>query len=271
MRQLPALFSTEMVKALLDNRKTMTRRTKGLEKINALVKKGFDFRYDSIEDGPDKEGYVYFERLTFQPNEKPTEEYRRIRPQYLVGDHIYVKEEYYANGYWTTDGITKTGKPKLRFHDATIEELGEKYQYHDNVPSILESDRSKLHVFGWWKRNSLFMPKKAARIWLECTGVRCERLQDITEADSIAEGIKSEYCDDNEDMLSACGKMYYKFYPCKDLRDNTYIDRAVTSFYSLWSMINGSGSWGLNPWIFVYSFKKLDQSPQSLTLPDKKP
>lgn len=249
MRQLPILFSTPMVQAILEDKKTMTRRTQGLDKLNILVKQGFDFRYDSIEDGPDKEGYVYFERLTFTPNEKPTEEYRRVKPKYLVGDHIYVKEEHYANGYWTIDGVTKkSGKPKFKFHDATIEELGEKYQYYDSIPDTVENDRSKLHVFGWWKRNSLFMPKKAARIWLECTGVRCERLMDITEADAKAEGA-AEW-NPARDMKYLKGSKSNLPKPCGPFK---------FSFILLWCKINGVESFDSNPWVFVYSFKRIEK------------
>lgn len=240
MRQIPALFSTEMVKALLQNRKTMTRRTKGLEKVNIDP--------DIWEVMPHN-GKFIFDCQTYSDIKPIT-----CNPNYMVGDHIYVKESYYAYGYWKIDGKTKTGKEKLRFIDCTSK-CFYKYQYYPYPPETVELDRSQE---GWWKRNSLFMPKKAARIWLECTGVRCERLQDITEADAIAEGIG----------LIDSGLF-------NDIRFVDYLDpksnwrQPITSFQSLWAKINGIDAWDLNPWVFVYSFKKLDQSPQSLTSPEK--
>jgi len=247
-RELPALFSTPMVQAILENRKTMTRRTKGLEQMNLLP--------DSV--------YLSGERHTVNSKDiafifKPKIDVLDIgsiivKPQYQVGDQIWVKEEHYANGYWCIEGVTKKlGNPKFKFHDATIEELGEKYQYHDSIPDTVENDRSKLHVFGWWKRNSLFMPKAAARIWLECTGVRCERLQDITEADAIAEGIESW------ESPIHIGKRSYQDYlqPGKKDIDCPFIN-PITSFMTLWNKINGEKSWNHNPWVFVYSFKKLE-------------
>lgn len=240
MRQLPALFSTEMVKALLDNRKTMTRRTKGLEKVNIDP--------DIWEVMPHN-GKFIFDCQTYSDIKSIT-----CKPNYQVGDHIYVKESYYAYGYWKIDGKTKTGKEKLRFIDCTSK-CFYKYKFYPDEPETIEFDRSQE---GWFKRNSLFMPKKAARIWLECTGVRCERLQDITEADAIDEGV--EYLGVN------------KLFKWKDYlsKSGGWIG-AITSFTTLWQKINGLSSWDHNPWVFVYSFKKLDQSPQSLTSPNKKP
>jgi len=244
MRQLPILFSTPMVQAILEDKKTMTRRTQGLDKLNILVKQGFDFRYDSIEDGPDKEGYVYFERLTFTPNEKPTEEYRRVKPKYQIGDQIWVKESYYAYGYWKIDGKTKTGKEKLKFIDCTSK-CFYKYDYYPNIPETVEFDRSQE---GWWKRNSLFMPKKAARIWLECTGVRCERLMDISESDAKAEGA-TEWSKAN-DIKYLKGSKSNLPKPCGPFK---------FSFILLWCKINGVESFDSNPWIFVYSFKRIEK------------
>lgn len=240
MRQLPALFSTEMVKALLQNRKTMTRRTKGLEKVNIDP--------DIWEVMP-HDGKFIFDCQTYSDIKPIT-----CNPNYMVGDHIYVKESYYAYGYWKIDGKTKTGKDKLRFIDCTSK-CFYKYQYYPYPPETVEFDRSQE---GWFKRNSLFMPKKAARIWLECTGVRCERLQDITQADAKAEGIEK---------VCEYGETGYKDY---NRPDETFSDiDAKLSFATLWESINGEDSWILDPWVFVYSFKKLDQSPQSLMSPEK--
>ena len=72
---------------------------------------------------------------------------------------------------------------------------------------------------------SIHMPRAASRITLEVTGVRVERLQDISEADVIAEGCPRQ-------MLYGTG--WYR---------------------DLWLKINGTGSWGANPWVWVIEFR----------------
>ena len=237
-RELPALFSTPMVQAILENRKTMTRRTKGLEQMNLLP--------DSV--------YLSGERHTVNSKDiafifKPKIDVLDIgsiivKPQYQIGDQIYVKESYYAYGYWKIDGKTKTGKEKLKFIDCTSK-CFYKYDYYPNIPETVEFDRSQE---GWWKRNSLFMPKKAARIWLECTGVRCERLMDISESDAKAEGA-TEWSKAN-DIKYLKGSKSNLPKPCGPFK---------FSFILLWCKINGVESFDSNPWIFVYSFKRIEK------------
>lgn len=84
-------------------------------------------------------------------------------------------------------------------------------------------------------RPSILMPRWASRITLEITGVRVERLQDISEADAIAEGIQ-ELIDAGVD------------------HDGTPRD----TFRKLWESINGPGSWDANPWVWVVEFKRIE-------------
>jgi hypothetical protein len=83
-----------------------------------------------------------------------------------------------------------------------------------------------------WKP-SIHMPRSASRITLEVTGVRVERLQDISEADARAEGVDRH----------APG----------EIADVAY--RAP--FRSLWGDINGAGSWDANPWVWVVEFQRI--------------
>lgn len=224
----------------------MTRRTKGLEKVNIDP--------DIWEVMP-HDGKFIFDCQTYSDIKPIT-----CKPNYQVDDHIYVKESYYASGYWITEGYkTKSGHPKKRFVDNTLNVIDQTYFYEDNKPESVRIDRDTVRG-GWFKRNSLFMPKKAARIWLECTGVRCERLQDITETDAIAEGIG---------LIDSSLFNDIRFVDYMDPKSNWR--QPITSFQSLWAKINGIDAWDHNPWVFVYSFKKLDQSPLSLTSPNKKP
>jgi len=87
------------------------------------------------------------------------------------------------------------------------------------------------HVGGPWKP-SIFMPRKFSRITLEITGVRVERLKDISEADAMAEGIT--------------------------LRGTTrFENECCIAYKQLWDSINGPGAFEKNPYVWVIEFKKL--------------
>ena len=87
-----------------------------------------------------------------------------------------------------------------------------------------------LAKYNW--RPSIFMPRAASRITLEITAVRVERLQDISEADALAEGVTA-----------------------KKTPDACYTAREA--YAVLWESINDPGSWDLNPWVWVIEFKKV--------------
>jgi hypothetical protein len=81
-------------------------------------------------------------------------------------------------------------------------------------------------------RPGMFMPRWASRITLEITGVRVERLQDISEADALAEGCAAKHTADAE-------------------------YNARKAYAVLWESINGGGSWDANPWVWVVEFRRL--------------
>lgn len=90
-------------------------------------------------------------------------------------------------------------------------------------------------------RPGMFMPRWASRMTLEVTGVRVERLQDISEADAIAEGVHSVQCND----LGTEVPYYRSLYGAVDL------------YRMLWESINGPGSWAVNPWVWVVEFRRV--------------
>lgn len=96
----------------------------------------------------------------------------------------------------------------------------------DTEPGSFADDCRKDFGLKW--KPSIHMPRRASRILLEVTGVRVERLQDISEEDAQAEGNGIEF--------------------------GSY--RA--GFCDLWESINGLGSWGANPWVWVIEFRKVD-------------
>lgn len=84
-------------------------------------------------------------------------------------------------------------------------------------------------------RPSIHMPRWASRITLEVTEVRAERLQDISEADALAEGVN--------------------VHPDHHGKPRTSIYSPVQAYADLWDQINGAGSWDTNPWVWAVSFK----------------
>ena len=97
---------------------------------------------------------------------------------------------------------------------------------------------------GWpWNRktlSSMFMPKGLSRLTLELTGVRVERLWDITEADALAEGISTVL-----PMFDASE------YNRRGMSGSVYREQ----YRKLWESINGPGSWDSTPWCWALSFR----------------
>jgi hypothetical protein len=196
-KERPILFSTPMVQALLAGTKTMTRRTTGLDAVNKTPGhwEHKDFLTD-LSDGDIKKAFF---------DSKFIDNYAQFIkcPYGQVGDLLWVRETFCINDLDET-------KP---------------YRYMaDNCPLVAE--------YAKWKP-SIHMPKAAARIWLEITNVRVERLQDITGEDALLEGVKVE-----------------SIWPLA-------IGDAYRAFKSLWHSINGEESWNANPWVWVVEFKKV--------------
>ncbi len=94
---------------------------------------------------------------------------------------------------------------------------------------------------------SIHMRREYSRILLEITGVRVERLQDISDADAVAEGIRR------------IGEGFERWHP--DPADTEYTGTTkdpVLGYRGLWEFINGAGSWDANPWVWVVTFKRLE-------------
>lgn len=161
----PILFNTEMVRAILDGRKTCTRR---LVKPQPKSKLCYTFA------GSDSDTWGYPNRTAHEiwgeefklPNDITEEELsKRWNPPYHTDDTLYVRET------WCGLPVNEAGH--MRGH--TI------YYYKAD---------GELRPKGWrgtW-HPSIHMPKEAARIWLKVTDVRVERLQDMTDDDAEAEG-----------------------------------------------------------------------------------
>lgn len=184
MKTKPILFSTPMVKAILEGKKTQTRRVIQFELNNihyvfGMPKENIKLLADWSLSGIDE---FRDNILSYYVQCDVDDSYsKEIKCPYEIGQILWVRE---------------TFCPVVDAH--TFEDTGFKYR----------ADNNTQHYNGCWKP-SIFMPKVAARIFLKVTNVRIERLHDITESDAIDEGIK---CIDNVyyDYLSE--KFYRKPY-----------------------------------------------------------
>jgi len=104
-----------------------------------------------------------------------------------------------------------------------------------------------------WKP-SIFMPKRACRIFLKIKSIRVERLNEITHWDSISEGIEVRLVDGDEEYKDYLAKGTDEY---DSWGDTYYPNNPKPSFISLWKSINGLDSWDLNPYVFVYEFEKI--------------
>ncbi len=106
------------------------------------------------------------------------------------------------------------------------------------------TDREDRRLGDRW-RPSIHMPRAASRITLEITGVRVERLQDISDNDALAEGV-AQAVRERLPKIQQCGEY--------DVIDADPVDE----YRELWESINGPASWESNPWVWVVSFQPID-------------
>lgn len=235
MKFRPILFSTDMVQALLDDRKTMTRRTKGLEKINENPN---DWQLCWVGNTTINKKYEAFGTM-FQ--HKITNKVLFIEfPYGYNGDVLWVRESFNIVSCTAFSEGLHVGITGINITELTN--------------CIFKADHINNKKLRW--KPSIHMPKIGCRLFLEITNIRCERLQDISYEDAINEGIQRVYNISNKQLPESV-KAY------KDYRDNTnYFERQDYSFLSLWEKINGKESENANPWVWVIEFKRIEK-PQN--------
>lgn len=205
-RERPILFSTPMVRAILDGSKTQTRR----------VVKPWEPNY------PTSAPKALPTDFSMLPDGTP---FRAACPYGQPGDRLWVRETFqgpmWEEGTWDPD--TDYHKPEFCEYRADGGPMPEYVDFEDN-----------LHQ-GW--KPSIHMPRWASRITLEVTGVRVERLQDISARDAIAEGVKP----------TSDGAFHIE-------EDQYRAPDPAECYARLWEAINGPGSWDANRWVWVVEF-----------------
>lgn len=226
MKERPILFNADMVNAILDSRKTQTRRI-----INPQpeFKEGTGFHWKSAMYGI---GSNYAETVRNFTNFSC--------PIGRVGDRLWVRET------WST--VNLYGEIALAYKaDSEVTRVVENESFQDEDGLINYDDpRLEKYSFAVWAddlldgedgswKPSIHMPRWASRILLEITDVRVERLNDISKEDAKAEGF------DYSTHPSAI-KMGYAI-------------GAKTNFRHAWQKIYGAESWDKNPWVWVVEFR----------------
>ncbi|EMK7726176.1 hypothetical protein V9P73_004302 [Yersinia enterocolitica] len=222
MNEKPILFNSEMVQAILSGRKTQTRRIMKAQPSEHFhpqtIHGAMDFTAHWYTPGViDKDGYL-------QPARKDVfgvadEDEGYACPLGAVGDQLWVRETF-ATGLCTESTLAYRATHKT---EDLEEGWGETIKW---TPSI-------------------HMPRWASRINLLITGVRVERLNDISEQDAISEGLEC-YVDD--------GVPYYGPFNNGDCRPDVV-------FRGLWDSIYGQKegeNWQANPWVWVINFERME-------------
>lgn len=224
MKERGMLFSAPMVRALLDGIKTQTRRImKPQPRIDG------NWTRTKIPGG----------EVSYGSERQFIASHPSWCPYGHPGDRLWVRETFAKVDGQTQPWIETDYRATYTHGDRLGDTLGIKKRW---TPAI-------------------HMPRAASRINLEITGVRVERLQDISEADAKAEGINC-YPFRPDDGFPICDG--YTHLPddgkCK------LHPTAAKAYRELWESINGPGSWDSNPWVWMIEFKRLNQSGPDLSL-----
>jgi hypothetical protein len=238
MKERPIIFSAPMVRAILAGTKTQTRRVvkpQPPEILPAYAPKVYWPARDRhmTHGDPDGAAYLQFER----PGDYDGVHVMRggfgFRCPYgQPGDRLWVRETWAWSGDGAIPAFDRVRKGEVWFR----------------------ADPERTSPGIRW-RPSIHMPRWASRITLEVTGVRVERLQDISKAEAVAEGIergegfpgwyRGPLPGDSPGLVESGRKF----------KTPTAFPRLA--YRALWESINGSNSWDANPWVWVIEFKRV--------------
>lgn len=232
MTDRPILFSAPMVRALLEGRKTQTRRiitphnlrvyTGGLDYSGRYVKPDeamFEAAFNNARNFRSIEGVFAWVTDPAPHQIGAVMSQWTGRLAYSAGDRLWVREA------WRCEARLDKRAPR----DIDTNYPGVKY---------LATDEPDDFGIEGKERRAMHMPRWASRITLEVNGVKVERLQDCSEADAIAEG-----CNPDNNSLNP-----------------NDIGPARQLFKNLWDSINGPDAWNANPWIAAYTFNVVNSN-----------
>lgn len=222
MRILPMLFNTEMVQAIQEGRKTVTRRvvkppyyvdTNYLENAEGIIE-------HTLRSAPKSS------RLYHQIGEMPYPE-----NPYKVGDILYIRETWFYESYLEEADESPADLPSGRY--------SHRYVYKACQPDYPVN----LGAGGDGWSPSIHMPKEAARIWLKVLNVKVERLQNMTLDDFLNEGISIPYeaFNDPTNAYMQAKKIFMHIW-------NQTIPKKDIDKYG----------WDANPYVWVISFERTD-------------
>lgn len=226
MKERGMIFNGEMVRAILDGRKTQTRRP--------IKWKQTQF----TEIGEREDG----SKWPWSEDAEHACDFWHPCPFGAVGDRIWVREAYRFPA--SLDDVSPTGVGEMAvatgyrkpwaptFYEFTGT-FSDGWKGFETPPKV--SDAGKL-------RPSIHMPRWASRILLEITDVRVERLNAISQEDAQAEGLE----------LTGWRPTY------SDPDSGGEVMTPYDNFAELWSSIYGEGSWKADPWVWVIEFKRVE-------------
>ncbi len=236
MKERPILFSAPMVKALLAGTKTQTRR---IVKPQPRTEDTWDWVWPLPASR-----FTRGTTVAWRNDQKPTISMIRSCPYGEIGDHLWIRET------WTDansdDGPVVCYRADLNRRYLNRESWPVNYDLYPGGKFCKWAGDVESETEGGWKPG-IHMFRWASRITLRITDVRVERVQQITEADAIAEGAIPWEFDAAQPMTTGelgAASPYRGGYAC------------------LWDDINGDEYWKLwksNPWVWVVSFERIPQ------------
>jgi hypothetical protein len=246
VKERPILFSALMVRAILDGSKTQTRR---IVKPGPMLKwfgASERIRIENVKDclrvldGGRTHNYS---GLLASDSEYPEEGAVEVNcPFGLPGDRLWVRETFYRDSMWYPSRFSSVVRALALSPSGMLEAMDYRathscLAYEAGCPCNPDGDGKRSE----W-RPSIHMPRWASRITLEIVSVRVERLQDISSADVLAEGLKF-MCDGSA---------------ISPLEDGRVGGGPQSAFAYLWDSLNAKRApWSSNPWVWVVEFKRV--------------
>lgn len=221
MADRPIIFSGPMVQALLAGRKSQTRRVLKPQPVG---------RPELHEPMSDEDPYW----AVFDADEIAT----RVRVPFAVGDRLYVREAHYLSDTGDYEiAVCAEDADAVREHFDLINGIAAQH----NLAETWRAPHLKL-------RPSIHMPRWASRLTLLVTGVQVMRLQDISEADAVSEGITA--------LPNSNGPNFYtrEIWRHGGCIASHNTPTALGCFRGLWEDIHGQEAWGENPWVVAVTF-----------------